>query len=263
MKNKKTEIFKLLSLKGQVKLIGSNQINKLKYKTDFDLQEIIKNVDYNKIFKKIQNIFKSVEKMDHIHIMDFKAGSFNSLPVRWNHEQVMLGYQDIDTKKVMLIDALQSDSTIKIDVIAYIDGEFVEYSCNYYLHNNDIKDKSEIYKSLLIDIKKYYHEKKFMKALKRILSYRLIKGDTVDDLIDFFNSRAGLLYQIKHKLEVIIEVKELVLKTKDGSGIIKKSIDNIIKLIPKNIKFNNKDDIEKIIDVLNNEINKLVIDFLN
>lgn len=202
------EIIKKLSISNSIELIGSNSIGKLKYTTDFDLQEYIsihKLKDYQKYVRKIQQVFKSFQKSKTVFITDFKSGYHNTQPVRWNYTDIINGYKIIDNDIIInLFDTLQLKSNkIKIDIIAFINDKFVEFSCNYYFHSSDV-DVTDIYKSLLLDVKKYYHAKKFMKMLKRLLSYRMIRNESVDDIIVFLNSQAGFLYQLQRNINWIL-----------------------------------------------------------
>jgi hypothetical protein len=267
---KTNEIINLLSIYGNSKLIGSNANNKLKYVTDYDLQEhvIIKNVsEYEKILNRFQVIFKTANESDNLYITDMKAGIFNTLPIRWNKEDIMNGFKQIDTKHVEFVNTLYSkNNTVKLDLIAYVNNEYVEFSCNYYFSQYNIKD-SVIFLSLMVDIRKYYLEKKLMKMLKRIMSYRTMKNENINNLVSFFNSKAGLLYQLQHKIDVILLLLEKY------SSINKTNILNaatvIFKELPNNINvpiINKTNIITKLQTVqlkLSNEINNLVIDFIN
>jgi len=198
------EIINKLSISNSIELIGSNSIGKLKFTTDFDLQEYIsinKLRDYQKYVRKIQQVFKSFQKSETVFITDFKSGYHNTQPVRWNYTDIISGYKIIDNDIIInLFDTLQLKSNkIKIDII----DKFVEFSCNYYFHSSDV-DVTDIYKSLLLDVKNYYHAKKFMKMLKRLLSYRMIRNESVDDIIVFLNSQAGFLYQLQQQLYCLL-----------------------------------------------------------
>ena len=268
MVNKK-DIFKLLQLKNKIELIGSNSAN-LKYDTDFDLQEKIKVKtieQYNEVSAKIKRIFEVVGHNPNMFITDMKAGSFNTYPIRWTYDDVMKGFQQIDTKTIMLIDALQDlHSTVKIDLIVKMDNEYKEFSCNYYFTANK-KNKSDICTSLLLNIKQLYHEKEYMKMLKRLMSYRKINKLNVDNFIDFFNSHAGLLYQIVHKLQVILDILDF----ENDFTSIKQAVNEIYQLVPNEYKVYTKvvtekninKVLEKLIHMLNVDINKLVVEFVN
>ena len=120
--------------------------------------------DYQKYVSQFQQMLKSFQKLDKVYITDFKSGYYNTQPVRWEYTDIMNGFQMIDNISINLIDTLQlQNNKIKIDLIAYIKGQFVEFSCNYYFHTSEI-DVTDIYKSLMLDVTKYYHAKKFMKC---------------------------------------------------------------------------------------------------
>lgn len=263
------KIIKLLSIDDNIQLIGANAIPEIKYATDYDFQEIkiIKSIqDYNKILIKFQNIFEKAKNNKNIFITDMKAGSFNSIPVRWNYADIMNGFKFIDTKLILFTNTLNNKDKVKIDLIVYMKGEYVEISCNYYFNGINNKSDDDIYVSLLLDIKKYYHEQKFMKMLKRIMSYRKIKNQSNEELINFFNTKAGLLYQAHHKIETILILLE---KFPDvNMKQIISSVKKIIKTIPKQyinniIDYNNlKPALKTINENINNIINKLSIEFI-
>lgn len=264
------EIIKKLSISNSIELIGSNSIGKLKYSTDFDLQEyvIIKKVkDYQKYIPKFQNMFKAFKKSDKVFITDFKSGHYNTQPVRWGFDDIMNGYKMIDTVNINLLDTLQlQNNTIKIDLIAFINNKFVEFSCNYYFHTSDV-DVTDIYKSLLLDVQKYYHAKKFMKMLKRLLSYRMLRKEPINDMIIFLNSNAGLLYQLQHQIDVILFAIEESVPV--NVKYINQAVHELLKHIPVKYKkyINKKVKWESILNKIRNDIqvdtNNLVISFLD
>jgi hypothetical protein len=230
------QIINALNLYGNIEMIGSNSIKNMKYKTDYDLQEhvTIKNTsDYTIILEKYQHIFNLIENSENIFITDFKSGVFNTYPVRWNHEDIMKGFKEIDTKTVRFIDTLHNNNnTVKIDVLALVDKEFVEISCNYYFSNSSV-NVEDVLLSLTLDIKKYYHEKKYFKMMKRVLSFRMIKNENVDNLITLFNSKTGFLYQLHHKTDVVVFILEN--RIKFNINDVNNMIDNIIHSLPDDV----------------------------
>ena len=276
-------IIKLLEINNNIDMIGSNANKISKYSTDYDLQEYIKITsvtDYNKYLKKFQEIFNIVKKSNYMFITDMKAGTFNTLPIRWKYADIMNGFQDLDIKHVNFIDAIQQsakNNTIKIDLIAFIDNEFIEFSCNYYFTINN-KDIDDILLSLMLDVKKYYHERRFMKMLKRLMSYRLIKDEKIDDLTHFFNSNIGGFYQLYHQIDVFIfitdkyynEINKITtgIKPSQFKKYNKLAFDKILKNIHKykiniSINKNHINQLEIIKETLNKKINLIVSEFLN
>lgn len=114
------EIIKKLSISNSIELIGSNSIGKLKYTTDFDLQEYIsinKLKDYQKYVRKIQQVFKSFQKSKTVFITDFKSGYHNTQPVRWNYTDIINGYKIIDNDIIINLFDTSRAITIFIPVM--------------------------------------------------------------------------------------------------------------------------------------------------
>lgn len=271
------DVIKLLSLNNEIILIGSNANKKTKYQTDYDLQEEIKinNIyDYEIYYQKIKNIFKFVKNSNEIIITDMKSGNFNTLPIRWKYDEIIKGFKNIDIKKIKFVDTLQNENTTtKIDLIVFIDNIFIEFSCNYYF-STIFKEKHEILKSLLLDVKKYYHEEKYIKMIKRLMSYRMINNENNNDFEEFLNNDIGKLYQLNHNINVYLFIID---KYKNDfksitTGIKKKQFkiysDIAFNILSKNIKkilnlnINNYS-LKSIIEILNDKLNKFAIDFIN
>ena len=193
------DVKNMLDYNNKIMLIGSNKLN-LKYNTDYDYQvkhQINpKNIEERQqIVEHFRNIFNTVKNTKRIKIMEFKSGIFIDKLI-WNYDEVMLGEKIVDDNKLLLLNNLDN---CKIDIIAYTGKLYEEFSCNYYFYPESSQD---INNSLLLDVKKYYHEENYMKMMKRLLSYRLYNKLNVDDFIEFFNNEAGRLYQKKHRMEV-------------------------------------------------------------
>ena len=117
-----------------------------------------------------------------------------------------------------------------------------------------------------MNIKKYYHEQKYMKMLKRVMSYRNIEKQSNKELIDFFNSEVGLLYQSYHKIDVILLLLD---KFKDvNMKNVVYAVQQVIKKIPNKYIDNNisiKNLVQSLTDIkskLHTYINDKVIDFI-
>ena len=281
--NSINNIIKLLSINDNIEIIGSNSNKEAKYTTDYDLQEIItinEVNDYNIFIQKFQHIFKIAKQSNYMAITDMKAGKFNTLALRWSYKDVINKYQNIDIKHVELFDALQENAktnTVKIDIIAFINNEYVEFSCNYYFSKSNVQI-NDILLSLMIDVQKYYHEQRFMKMLKRLMSYRLVRKQKVNDLKDFFNSDVGKYYKLYHQIDVFIFIINKYNDEYDKitTGILKKDFNKYNHIVYKylvkqlkliNIKINknkiNIQELELIKSKLNIIINDIVIKFIN
>ena len=102
--------------------------------------------------------------------------------------------------------------------------------------------------------------------LKRLLSNRMIRNESVDDIIVFLNSQAGFLYQLQHQLDIILFVIEEDVDV--NAKYVNQSINNLLNIIPakykKGITKRGKwiDVLNKIKNDLHDDINSLVISFL-
>ena len=207
-------IFDLLAIRGKFNIIGSASNQDILYYSDFDLSTFEK-VSLQSIKKIFQNKFKEALKDPTIFITDFKCGEVDGEPVRWNKTNIKTGSQIVDGKRITLEECLLMPSTIKMDIVALIDGDFVEFSDNYYLSVNGVKnyDDEEVSKNVLLkelekSAKEYFHEPNYFKYLKRVFSIKTMKNQSTTKLVDFFNSQVGLLNKSKTDLETLILVLE-------------------------------------------------------
>jgi hypothetical protein len=257
------KIFKYLSLNNNYSLIGSNSDLQLKYNTDYDLQEIINDFDPEIILNKFQDKFKFAKNNKSYYIIDFKSGIRNTIPIRWNYTDLMNGYQSFDGDIVYFKNTLNNNlgNIVKLDLIVFIKNTFVEFSCNYYF-SETTTETYQIYNSLLIDIKLYYHEQKYYKLLKRLFSYLRIKNNKHKQniLIKFFNSHIGYLNQLEHKINVLIDVMQNKFKPINNKHL-NIALNNLKNMIPdKYIKYFNNLNLLK--NNIHNDINLQVVNFV-
>lgn len=257
----------IISICGKIELIGSNSDENIEYKTDYDFQEVClgkndkeRNLQEHRLntelVKKFQSIFRQLKNLDDAYIVDFKAGMSISQPIRWNYSEIMQGYKFIDVEQVNLIDCLHNnDNKVKLDIISYIDGEYKEISCNYYFTMSE-KNVSDIHLSLMLDIKKYYREKKYMKMYKRIYSYRSLKKQSVDELVDMFNTKIGYLNMLSHKIDVVQFIQDNSVVEKDNRFKVDKMIKKIYTMVPD--KLQDIKSLSLLQTHLNQMINKLI-----
>jgi hypothetical protein len=212
------EIFNLLTIRGDYQVIGSGAIQEIKYGSDYDLQEFVKESDYKKSTKHLLKMFQEKFRMaaadPDVFILDFKCGvDDDDKPIRWDKKSIKKGYQMVDGRKVTFQECLLMKSTIKMDITALIDGVFIEFSDNYYLTLKDFntftavaKSHEDILYSLQHEAETKYHHGDYWKAMKRIFAYMKSKGGyvpKVKQLVRYFNSATGLLSKNRSELDII------------------------------------------------------------
>lgn len=229
-------VFDILAIRGKFNIIGSASNQDILYYSDFDLATFEK-VSLQSIKKIFQDKFKEAQKDPDIFITDFKCGEVKGEPVRWNKTNIKTGSQIVDGKRITLEECLLMPSTIKMDIVALIDGDFVEFSDNYYLSVNGVKnyDDEEVSKNVLLkelekSAKEYYDEPNYFKYLKRVFSIKTMKNQSTKKLVEFFNSQVGLLNKSKTDLETLI----LVLENKFRKPKLE-DVCNNIQIIKQNI----------------------------
>ena len=206
------EIFDIVKFV-HVDIIGSKADTQLKYFSDIDLEEFVKtDKTHDQILKYFQHKFKEVRKTPNLYITDMKSGFYSGKPIKWTYEDIMNGYKYFDNDlKITFQETLTQDSIIKLDLIAFLDGEYIEITTNYYF---DFKNKGktfkelsddEIKRKLLYDARLLKAESNVYKSLKRLYSYYQIvnnkKGQ--EKLIKLFNSPVGHLNKLVNSLKTI------------------------------------------------------------
>lgn len=216
----KKEIIAFLQIINKAEIIGSHANPNILYPSDVDLQQYITvgAKGDQQLLKEFQKKYQTALSNKDIYITDFKCGVLNSEPLRWDIESIQQGYQIInDDRQISFINALNMVSTIKMDVIAFIDDEFVEFSCNYYL-THDIDGKihrsfekkhvDDIELSFKLDIIKYQKEGNYYKALKRLMTLQKLQGKNVDKYVKFFNSKIGKLNYLLNGINIIVQIMD-------------------------------------------------------
>jgi hypothetical protein len=298
--NKISDVFNLLTITGNYKVIGSSSLKSILYNSDYDLDELIKSSKskniYEEIYKTFQQKFKEAEKDPNIFLVDFKCGvDINNEPVRWDKNDMKKGYKDLqDGSRLTFEDALKMKSVIKLDAIVLINCIFTEFSENYYLKiGNDANfEPSETnVENILTSIKGSFEDYMFndinyLKALKRLFSYKILENETknkkqLETLIEFFNSWVGLMSKNKSSLDILLLLldnkfrKPKLEDIKKNLQIIKQSLSYITAInlsnVSKKIDYicslssvkTMKREIESLINFLFKIINKVSLDFIS
>jgi hypothetical protein len=212
----KNKIFELLTISGKYKLKGTSSDADILYSSDYDLAEFwrggVSGINYiEKVFK---DKFRRAMAMPEVYITDFKCGEIGGRAIRWDKKSIKVGIVKQYSRKITFVEALQQKSTIKMDVIAMIDGIYKEFSCNYKFNFGGItnyENENVTKEELLGDLKEYYTEGNSFKALRRLYSFvKLNKREpsVVKLLQEYFNSPIGVLNQCKNQTEILILMME-------------------------------------------------------
>lgn len=244
------KVFNLLTISRKYRIVGSAGYKNLLYVADYDLNELYKKrLDNKSALDLIYNMFKSkfqkALKDPNCIITDFKCGlNTNGDPLRWDKNDMKNGYKILaDGRKIAFQDCILQKAPMKLDVVEIIDGVYTEFSDNYNIKlgneanffphdlatetiKNNLKHSYE---------ENFYIERNLFKGLKRAFSYYIIDGETknrkpLTKLINFLNTKVGLLYREKSQLKTI----RLVIENKSGfrkprMSDIKRNIQIILK----------------------------------
>lgn len=127
--------------------------------------------------------------------------------VRWTPKQCLRGYVELrDGRQFTLEDAFQSNGRTKIDVVAFIQSRFTDFSCIYVF-----KGKEGIYNAMgddtiKEDILSLSLAGNFFKVAKRMFSLAARTGRKNDllKLNELLNSDLGLLYSILSDINTML-----------------------------------------------------------
>lgn len=258
------DIFELISFNDDGYIIeGSNLYKSMDYPYDFDLYEVVKTNKTieeakNDAMRLFKNMFREIKKMDNVYFMDFKCGlSKDGEKLRWTPDEIIDGIHK--ETKIKLIDCLDDKTLTKIDLIAFIDGEYEEFTNIFELRKitpKNFRDAPEI--ALNEGIKEEIKNGNYYKALKKLYSISRFNKDykMIEKLNEIFNSDLGKLYLIKNKLNMILELSE---KHKLKNENIKSHVQIYKQLLDKVFQYNIKENIFKKLDNIetNKDIKKL------
>jgi len=237
-----------------------NDVNEfLIYLNDMYQKKLINSTEYRKALK--------LKKPD-----DIKEFCRNIYILRWTIDEVLKGYKNLkNSDKIYLIDCILDNTVIKLDCILHYNYSiFMEISEIYVfkVKNHKIQSSTteQIHQGITNDYKKFMHEGKIYKALKRLFSIYKFKKDLgkCKELIKFFNSNEGLLNKIKNDLEIYIIVLEKIPKIKIneihfGLQNLKSQLANIYQFnIPNDYLDDNRTKLIKNINLMIENLNVIL-----
>lgn len=294
-------VFNLLTISRSYKVIGSAGLKNIKYSADYDLAEIFQEsglLNKEKLLDKIlalfQKKFEEAEKDPNYYITDFKCGmGEDGEPLRWDKTDIKRGYKILESgRKIRFQECVLLKTTMKLDVIAKIDGVFTEFSDNYLIKlgddanffHHDI-ERDHLLNSIKHSFDEYFYaERNYFKGLKRCFSYYFLDGEDkhlgkLKALLDFFNSIAGLLYKLNSEIDTILVLMEnnfrkppeddlkaniKIILDRVASTDEAKSAEKYLGLAMKsNTAINMRDYLEKSKSILKEVLDKKTLDFIS
>lgn len=224
------DVFNLLTISRSYNVIGSASLKKIKYNADYDLNELFEESGLlnkqnllDKITALFQKKFLEAEKDPNYYIVDFKCGmDEDGEPLRWDKNDIANGFKiEKSGRKIKFQECILMKTTMKLDVIALIDGVFTEFSDNYLIKLGDDANffphdlqRDHLLNSIKHSYDEYFYaSQNYMKALKRCFAYFLLDGKDkhlgkLKALLEFFNSSAGLLYKLGSEIDTILLLME-------------------------------------------------------
>lgn len=216
-------VFNLMTISRKYKVVGSASLKNIRYIADYDLNEtfssdLSEEQCLDKIYTLFRDKFNEAKKNSNWFITDFKCGEdSDGEALRWNSNDIKKGFKKmVNGNEIKFVDCVLMKSTMKLDMIALINGKFHEFSDNYLIK---IRDKTNFFPHdlepahLLNNLKHdfsfyFYSQKNYFKALKRAFSYWSLENKVknivkLTTLFDLFNSTIGFFYKLFGELNII------------------------------------------------------------
>ena len=192
-----------------------------------------------KEFKKFKSLIKNKPTKAQWNIM---VKNLRLHVLRWSPDDVLKGYKQFNKHRVTLEEALQTTGLFKLDVIAYINNKFSEFSIIYDLRSGNKRVnnfKININEDLKANINQLQDNEQYFKMLKRVLSLMRVKMKTlksdddkamlsreIEAITDILNGELGILNSVANDIEIILQILENEKNT--PTITIKEQIDNFI-----------------------------------
>jgi len=274
--NSITKLGQKMSLESKINIVGSASVKRSIYYSDYDLFERVSGKSETVILNHFISLFNIIKASDNVVITDFKVGhDEKNNPLRWDFFDIHKGINN----GFKFEDALKMKGIIKIDLVSFIGGRFIEISETYNISidgsENMDYSKDKIVNDILQDYKDLVKDDNYMKALKRLFS--IMKLNNPDDkrlimIMNYFNSPIGLLYRCKADLETILLIlsynKFDINDIKNSLQIIKEQVsafdveNNIEKISSMKIKADMKTPLRTQINRIKEFVNKDAKKFL-
>jgi hypothetical protein len=130
--------------------------------------------------------------------------------VRWRPSDILRGYVKLrDNRRFTLEDGFKSSGLTKIDVVAYVQSRFIDFSCIYLFETRDGIINNPVIPNIKEDLYSYALQGKWFKVAKRM--FVIARSERKHDLPmlnDILNSDLGLLYSIISDCKTILYLLE-------------------------------------------------------
>lgn len=185
-------------------LVGSSSLRSQKYFGDYDFIVNITDEAHNPkdVYDNLNKILKRIDNDPRLYFIELKLQTKEPNVKKFKY---FIG-DKFDYKT--LHDNFKDLDFMKIDLVGWLNYEFIEISCIYSLNQQkktEKQKKADERIKVAEDIKNLIKEKKFYKILKRkFLIYKMDKNKIkMRELTDIFNSDLGKSYKIMSNLEAI------------------------------------------------------------
>ena len=133
--------------------------------------------------------------------------------VRWKPSEIEAGFVILRNGKSMTLEeAIMSGGLIKLDVVAWMDTRYVEFSIIYevYVNGKKLNDIKEDIEGSLKEDMAYYKEANPFKYIKRLFAYAKLTNDEKlgDKLTPILNSDLGRMYLLSSDINTLLYLLE-------------------------------------------------------
>jgi hypothetical protein len=228
----------------KIELIGTASLRSQSYFGDYDLISQIKETNPKRAFEEFDKILKRTMEDENMYFIEMK--------IQRQKTKTKFYSPPSDAE---FIKAYKNVKFVKLDYVVRVLNDFVELSVNYFLPSDiDVNDMVAIIKE---DANELMKEKKYYKVLKRVFiicKYKKIR-DLVVKLSRFFNSKYGLYYQRKSRLEAL----KLLIEYYNDENTINKVMISLKDLhLEPNIKLID-DEINTLTKITNRQAKKFIV----
>jgi len=235
---------KLKFSNNRIELIGTASLRSQSYFGDYDLISQIKETNPKRAFEEFDKILKATIEDENMYFIEMKI----------QREKTKTKFYS-PPSEAQFIKAYKNVKFVKLDYVVRVLNDFVELSVNYFLPSNiDVNDMIELVRE---DANELMKEKKYYKVLKRVFTICKYKKERylVVKLSRFFNSKYGLYYQRKSRLEAL----KLLIEYYNDENTINKVMISLKDLhLEPNIKLIN-DEINTLTKITNRQAKKFIV----